>query len=563
MNELRIDEHRMPAARIGPASPLVPFYYDTAELVRVRRPGPGLTDEDVRYLGYGYVHGCLPYHVQDDYDRSRQVRSFPTAVLENDRMKATFLLGLGGRLWSLVHKPSGRELMHVNPVFQPANLALRNAWFSGGSEWNFGWIGHGPHTCSPLFAARVEADDGTAVLRMWEWERVRQMPFQIDAWLPDDAAVLLVRVRLINHHDHVVPVYWWSNVAVPEAADTRVLAPAHDSYQLREETMELHSYPVHDGVDTSYPLNRRHSGDRFFRIPPGRYPWIASIDGRGQGFFHSSTTRLNGRKLWVFGHGAGGRQWQDYLNTPGHPYIEIQGGLTHTQAECLPMPAGNCWEWLEAYGALDVDPAVAHGKDWPAAVAAAEDRISAEITLERLERTLAESASMASRPPAEMLQRGSGWGTLELRRRKRTGEPPFGEPALVFDEQSLGAEQAPWLALLEEGALPEAPVGERPVSWMTQDEWRRMLTDSIDAGASDHWLGWLHLGIMHFAGGRHDEAAVAWRTSLDRAPSAWAYRNLAALAALRGDAAEAARLYPKAVELAPGEPRLLLECGKA
>ena len=34
---------------------------------------------------------------------------------------------LGGRLYSLVHKPLGRELLARNPVFQPANLALRNA----------------------------------------------------------------------------------------------------------------------------------------------------------------------------------------------------------------------------------------------------------------------------------------------------------------------------------------------------------------------------------------------------------------------------------------------------
>jgi Domain of unknown function (DUF5107) len=50
----------------------------------------------------------------------------------------------GGRLWSLVHKPTGRELLHRNPNFWPANLALRNAWVAGGVEWNLGTIGHSP-----------------------------------------------------------------------------------------------------------------------------------------------------------------------------------------------------------------------------------------------------------------------------------------------------------------------------------------------------------------------------------------------------------------------------------
>ncbi|MCZ7665985.1 MAG: DUF5107 domain-containing protein [Chloroflexi bacterium] len=49
----------------------------------------------------------------------------------------------------MLHKPSGRELLAKNPVFQPANLALRNAWFSGGIEWNIGAIGHSPlHLCA-------------------------------------------------------------------------------------------------------------------------------------------------------------------------------------------------------------------------------------------------------------------------------------------------------------------------------------------------------------------------------------------------------------------------------
>ena len=79
------------------------------------------------------------------------------------------------RLWSLVHKPSGRELLDVNPVFQLANLAIRNVWFSGVVEWNIGIIGHSPFACSPLFAARVERLDGTPILRMYEWERIRQV----------------------------------------------------------------------------------------------------------------------------------------------------------------------------------------------------------------------------------------------------------------------------------------------------------------------------------------------------------------------------------------------------
>ncbi|MDY5231128.1 MAG: DUF5107 domain-containing protein [Eubacteriales bacterium] len=42
----------------------------------------------------------------------------------------------GGQLWSLWDKKLSRKLLYVNSAFQPANLAIRNAWFSGGKEHN-------------------------------------------------------------------------------------------------------------------------------------------------------------------------------------------------------------------------------------------------------------------------------------------------------------------------------------------------------------------------------------------------------------------------------------------
>ena len=242
----------MPAADLGPDNPL-PALRGERELHALDE-GSNVPQEMVDSLIWGQPANILPYTRQDGYNRERRPRDFRVAVLENETLRATFLLELGGRLWSLFHKPSGRELLSVNPVFQPANLAIRNAWFSGGVEWNIGIIGHCPFTCEPLFAARVEGPDGP-VLRMYEWERVRGTPFQIDAYLPDGSPVLLVRVRIINPHDHDVPMYWWSNMAVPEAADTRVIAPATEAFQFGYERLDIVPIPQSGGVDVSYPTH--------------------------------------------------------------------------------------------------------------------------------------------------------------------------------------------------------------------------------------------------------------------------------------------------------------------
>ena len=97
-------------------------------------------------------------------------------------------------------------------------------------EWNIGTIGHSPTTCEPLHAVRVARPDGTPVLRMYEFERLRQVVFQIDVYLPTGSPVLLVHVRIINPNDAEVPMYWWSNIAVPETDSVRVVAPADQAW---------------------------------------------------------------------------------------------------------------------------------------------------------------------------------------------------------------------------------------------------------------------------------------------------------------------------------------------
>lgn len=561
MSDLRFETCTLLAARLGPPSPHPQFGAREANQPRPESLDARIPAADSVNIGYGRRHTCLPYLLQDDYGRQRAPRLFETAVLENEILRATFLPALGGRLWSLWHKPSGRELLHVNPVFQPCNLAIRDAWFSGGVEWNFGWPGHTPFTCDRLFAARARRDDGTPVLRLYEYERVRGMPFQMDCYLPDGSPVLLVRVALRNPDQHTVPAYWWSNIAVPECADGRVLVPAEAVYSFAygNGRMTLVPHPYCDATDRSRPANLKRSSDSFYIVPETRQPWIAAVGGDGRGLFQASTQLLRGRKLFVWGQSDGGRNWQSFLNTPGHPYIEIQAGLERTQASCHPLPGRETREWVEAYGLLEADPALAHGADWTAAWTHACQRIALLAPQALLEDELERTREMSLRPPLAVEHRGSGWGALERRRRALSSEPPLAGPALPFGDETLEPEQQPWLQLLEEGALSAPDPTAPPPSYMDQEAWRALLERSLASGRSDHWFAWLQLGVMHLAAGRLADARQAWETSLARRANAWAARNLAQLAAREGRVDEADRRFRQARALAPADWRLATE----
>lgn len=574
MSELRLETLVMPAAEVGPENPLPPLK-GGRDVHVVDGEIPGIPKAMLRNMAFGRVTSILPYTMQDQYTRERQTRAFSVAVLENELLRATFLLEVGGRLWSLVHKPSGRELLDVNPVFQPANLALRNAWFSGGVEWNIGTTGHSPFTCSPLFAARVDTPDGYPVLRMYEWERIRQVPFQIDAYLPDGSPVLFVCVRILNPHPHTVPMYWWSNIAVPETPETRVVVPATSAYSFGYGGRRLARVPTPlvDGIDVTYPTNIDRAADFFFHIPDDDRPWITALDTDGVGLIQASTRRLKGRKLFLWGRGEGGRRWQTFLAEPGHAYIEIQAGLARTQLEHLPMPADASWTWVEAYGLMEADPNLVHGADWRAAVDDVDQRLARLAPEATLQDALARSSRWLDRPPTVLLQRGSGWGALEAVRREATGAEPFCSAGLVFDEASLTDAQAPWLSLLKTGAMPVADPLSAPQGFMIDADWRQRLERAV-RDEPGHWLAWSHLGVMRYAAEDREGAVAAWRRSLDAQPNPWAARNLALIATDAALAAEpnseryreasvaAVAATTQALELLPDLLPLLVESGR-
>lgn len=559
MSELRVQTWSMPAADLGPANPLPPLLSER-ELHVTESVDPAVPAEMLQNTAYGHLPNILPYSMQDGYSRERHAREFRVAVLENDILRATFLLEFGGRLWSLFQKPSQRELLSVNPVFQTANLALRNAWFSGGVEWNIGTIGHSPFTCSPLFAARVNGPDKTPVLRMYEWERIRQVPFQIDAYLPDGSPVLFVRVSLRNPHAYNVPMYWWSNIAVPERPSTRVIVPASSAYRFTYDRLKVVPVPYMEKNDISYPVNIRHSSDFFFHIPEGQRPWITALDAYGKGLVQVSTGRLKGRKLFVWGMASGGRHWQEFLSMPGQAYIEIQAGLARTQLEHVPMPAKTEWAWLEAYGLLEADSSAVHGLDWERATVSTDASIEKLIPRATLEAEFERGASFASQPPAEILQRGSGWGALERLRQETAGEPPFYSTGLVFDDQSLGTEQAPWADLLHKGKFPLPSPDSEPNGTIVQREWSNLL-EHVE-GIDENWLALLHLGTMKYYLGDRVGARRYWKRSLSLENTPWALRNLAILDRDENKLGAAAKKYIAACRIMPSLLPLVLECGQ-
>ncbi|MEU5808538.1 DUF5107 domain-containing protein [Streptomyces sp. NPDC047718] len=535
----------LPAAPLGPENPLPALGAPTGVHVLDERARAGLPRDMARQAGYAPLRSLLPVRIRDGYGRQRRERDFEAILLENAHLRATVLPGLGGRVHSLVHLPTGRELLYRNPVFQPVNFALNGAWFSGGIEWNIGATGHTTLSCAPLHAATVPAPDGGVMLRLWEWERLRDLPFQVDLWLPDDSAFLYAAVRVRNPHERPAPVYWWSNTAVPEDHGTRVLAPADEAWCYGyERALRRVPVPEWQGVDRTYPLRSEYAADFFYEVDPaggtGTRPWIAALDASGSGLAQTSTAVLRGRKLFVWGAGAGGRRWQDWLTEPGSGgYAEIQAGLARTQLEHVRLEAGAELSWLEAYGPLTADPAAVHGPDWAAARSEAGRALDAALPRKRVEEAYAAWRDTADAEPGERLARGSGWGALEV----LCGGHKL--PGTPFAEADLGEEQQPWLELWRSGAFPapdRAAPPAPPGPSLVAPHWR----DTLETAPADP-LTEYHLGVAQWHAGDVAQAVRSWERGLPGAASRWPLlRCLAAADILAGDPVRGARRYAEA-----------------
>lgn len=561
MTSLRPSTMRIDAASLGLENPLPP-------LIGRRDVHDGIDTsvadaEMVTNIGYGGIDTPLPYLMQDGYDRDLCPTDLRTVELANDRLRAVFLPGLGGRLWSLTDLSTGRELLHRNQIWQPANLALRNAWFAGGVEWNIGATGHTPLTCTPLHTASLHLSDGTPLLRMWEFERIREIVYQIDAWLPHGSPVLYVRPRIVNPQADTVPMYWWSNIAVPQTEGTRVVVPADSAYHMTYSA-RLSIVPIPGDPDVTYPARAETAADFFFTCDR---TWIAALDESGCGLVQASTPRLRGRKLFRWGTGTGGLTWQRFLSGES-AYLEIQAGLARTQLERIPMPGGTEWSWVEVYGALSVPAARVHG-DFTVARATVEEQLDCTVTAADLEVADAAGRAVADTPPEHRISDGSGWGALEARRRAAAGEAPLAGPGTPFDADTLASEQAPWLELLETGRFPESATGEPPTSYLVSPAWRALLEAAPDSPTVR-----LHRGVAAWHAGDVEAARTNWTAIVDAADragaagargaggraggpgTAWALRNLGITA---GDPAVRSELLELAHSQAPGVLALTVE----
>lgn len=506
-----------------------------------------LGEKEEIFEGYGRIGSLYPYRQYDNYGREFKTGTVRTAVLENEHLKAVFLTEYGGRLWELWDKSKGQNLLYTNDVIRFRNLASRNAWFSGGAEWNIGVIGHSPFTTEAMYVARTQTDKGDPVLRMYQYERIRKVVWQMDFWLEKDP-YLNCAVRIYNESQDVIPMYWWSNIAVPEHEGGRIIVPAHSAYTNRQGVVYKVDIPMVEGVDITDYQKIPYSVDYFFDIPEDSPKYIANVDAQGYGLLHVSSPKLRSRKLFSWGHQTASGHWQEYLTDRQGPYIEIQAGLGKTQYGCIPMAPHTTWEWIERYGAVQI-PGEEMTKSHMQRMEGVTGRVIEQKIPEALDELAARYSSFAKKE-AVLLQSGKQHGALK-ERGKNTKH-------LQFELESEALRK--WRDFFQTGVLHQPDPAVRPDEFMIDQANTAFMEQACERKENNgNWYAFYHLGLGYFVRGEYERAAKALEKSDLLEPNPWARHAMSCAYLKLGDREKSVRSILSGMKLWPNDPSYLKE----
>lgn len=272
-----------------------------------------------------------PYPRFDDCAATSDTVEWTVVELESDQLLVTILPQVGGRIWGVKDKQSGRNVVYFNHVVKFRNIAQRGAWTSGGIEMNFGIIGHSPVTATPVDWTTRENADGSASYFVRMRELICRTEWQVEVRLAPGDDFFTTSVIWHNASYLPAPYYQWMTAAFPVTEDARFFFPGTE--WIGHEG-DAHPWPRDAaGHDLSKYAENAFGHNKSYHVVNG--------DSRHFGVWYPSwnvgllhENRLGekfGRKVWIWSQAREGAIWEDLLTDSDGQYVELQSGRCFNQ----------------------------------------------------------------------------------------------------------------------------------------------------------------------------------------------------------------------------------------
>jgi hypothetical protein len=310
--------------------------------------------------------------------------TYDTVVLENGYLRVTLLPRYGGRILSIVHKPTNQELLYQNPIGTPYLMGEGIFYYDylvimGGIFPSFPEPEHGKYWNQPYDLAVVSESREAITVRMSRRDDLplaTGVPAKYDVGRTDVLVEVDVTVRagstsvelatkLTNTQNRAIPKleYWTVTTLAPGSSpgstaipsNTRILA-AMDRVHLLESSWswfgtaeERVSGEIFKWKNLASFKNWVDQGTAFAN-PDYRANWSGLLnEDRGRGVVRvADNTKTPGLKLWTFGPQSLSININDSTQWL-RPTIEMWHGLTPEFWMRGTMAANEVRQWNQSY----------------------------------------------------------------------------------------------------------------------------------------------------------------------------------------------------------------------
>jgi hypothetical protein len=272
-------------------------------------------------------------------------------VLENQQLKITISPDLGGKVISIIHKASGKEILYVPDVIRFTRILPRFYFVAGGIEVSFP-ISHSPSQNEKVLY-KIDRTTDRIYVTCGERELRFGMQWSVEYSLGLADEFLAERVIFYNPGSAAYPWMSWSNAALPSEPDTK--------YDFPKGTVLSHSSKL-DTIDweTQGPKTQTDIKEMtgYFWKTKDVNAFGAFTPSIGTGLYHIADEKIaDGIKLWSYGTGDDSA-WSTLSTARHQTYIEIQGGPIGDQSIKLELqPKQTRWHveyWMPTDKELDI-----------------------------------------------------------------------------------------------------------------------------------------------------------------------------------------------------------------
>ncbi|MHB0876525.1 MAG: DUF5107 domain-containing protein [Anaerolineae bacterium] len=278
---------------------------------------------------------------------------YRTLVLENPYLVVTVLPDLGGRIYQIQDKTSGRLLLYNNPAIVPSNWGMRGWWLAvGGIEWALPTEEHGLAEYLP-WEATVDSAEGEAAVTVSFEERLTGVECRVRIALDSVHSYVKISPSLTNSGPADQKLQFWVNAMYAPGAnsvpgETRLVFPTGQVIVHSTGDPGLPAagqsmpWPVYGPRDMSL-LSEWHGYFGAFAQPQAQAGFMGAQAAGSGGLLRAFPPESAiGTKFF----GLGDIPYSRYSQVPSS-YLELWGGWTASFWSYQTLGAGQSVQWQE------------------------------------------------------------------------------------------------------------------------------------------------------------------------------------------------------------------------